>query len=121
MNDDAAELLLKAAAWAADDGGRQACLDGLESIRTFQDAQERWAQRRVKAKDREDVVAELVKMLDDPDIVIQVEAIRSLGTFKAAEQMPRLIRLLKHERLEIREAARQALDVLHAAQLADKQ
>lgn len=121
MNDEAAELLLKAAAWAADDDGRQMCLDGLESIRTFQDAQERWAQRRVKAKDRDAVVAELVQMLDDEDIVIQVEAIRTLGSFRVVEQMPRLIRMLKHERLEIREAARQALDALHHAQLSDKQ
>jgi len=121
MNDEAAELLLKAAAWAADDDGRQMCLDGLESIRTFQDAQERWAQRRVKAKDRDAVVADLVQMLDDEDIVIQVEAIRTLGSFGVVEQMPRLIRMLKHERQEIREAARQALDVLHHAQLSDKQ
>jgi len=120
MNDEAAELLLKAAGWAADGGGRKSCLDGLESIRTFQDAQERWAQRRVKTKEREDVVAELVTMLDDPDIVIRVEAIRSLASFKAVEQMPRLIRLLKHEHQAIRDAARNALDILHVAQLADK-
>lgn len=62
---------------------------------------------------RESALRELVVMLDDPQEIVRVEAIRSLATMGAVEHLPRLIGFLTSESEAEQAAARIALDTLH--------
>jgi len=111
LSEDAAELLLLAAAKTQNAELRDKCLAHLEKIREYQDAKERWATRKAKAQTREQVIAELVRLLDAKDTAKRVAAIRGLATWEAVEAMPRLIQLLSEK--EVAAAAREALDRLN--------
>ncbi len=57
---------------------------------------------------------ELVQLLSDNDAATRAQAARGLATLNAAEELPRLVQLLKDKSPEVRNAAQQALDLLSA-------
>ena len=113
LSDAAAELLLVAASLAESEDARKFCLEQLESLRQFKLAKEHWASRRVTARTREMLVAELMGLLEDDDEEVRVQAVRGLVTFDAIEAIPRLIRLMKSSSKEVADEARKALEVLN--------
>jgi hypothetical protein len=113
LSDEAAELLLVAAAGAQDAQLRDWCMTQLERIREYQDARERWATRRVRVQTRAEVIGELTLLLDDADAGVRIEAIRGLATWEAVEAMPRLIRLTKDAHADVAAAAKAALAKLN--------
>jgi DNA polymerase III delta prime subunit len=113
LTEDAAELLLLAAARTQNGELRDRCLAHLEKIREYQDAKQRWAARKAEDATRAEAVAELVALLDAKDTAKRVQAIRALATWEAVEAMPRLIRLLSDPSKEVAAAAREALDRLN--------
>jgi HEAT repeat protein len=114
LSDEAAELLLVAAAKLPAGELRDGCLAQLEKIREYQDAKSRWATRKVQAQTREQVVAELIKLLDAKETEKRVQAIRGLATWEAVETMPRLIQLLSDPNKDVAAAAREALARMNA-------
>ncbi len=116
LSDEAAELLLLAAAKVQDTELRDRCLAQLEKIREYQDARERWAARKARAQTREQVIAELIALLGAQDLETRVQAIRGLATWEAVEAMPRLIQLASAKEARIAAAAREALERLNATE-----
>ncbi|QDV04890.1 hypothetical protein Poly30_03840 [Planctomycetes bacterium Poly30] len=113
LTDESAELLLTAARTTQSDETRIWCLQQLERIAALQDAENRWATRRVQQATREVTVSRLMGLLHDADQAVRIEAIRGLGTWEAVEAMPELIGLLKDTDPRIAAAARAALDRLN--------
>jgi hypothetical protein len=114
LSDEAAELLLLAAARVQGTGLRDQCLAHLEKIREYQDSRERWATRKVKTETREQVIAKLVEQLSSKSDDVKVQAIRALATWEAVEVMPRLIELTTSGSKGVAAAAREALERLNA-------
>lgn len=87
----------------------------LARIRTRAEMMELEAQLNPSAEGptREDALAELVVMMEDPSEVVRVEAIRSIATMGAVEYIPRLIAFLTSDSDAEKQAARVALDTLH--------
>ncbi len=87
----------------------------LARIRTRAEMMEIEAQLRPSSKGptREDALAELVSMLENPSEVVRVEAIRSIATLGAVEYIPLLIAFLTSDSDAEKQAARIALDTLH--------
>jgi hypothetical protein len=114
MDDEAAELLLLAAARTPSVELRDQALAHLEKIREYQESRERWATRKVKTATRAQVIAELVTQLDADSDDVKVQAIRALATWEAGEAMPRLIGLTTSGSQAVAAAARAALERLNA-------
>jgi hypothetical protein len=113
LSDAAAETLLDVSARLTDAGYRTNVLNAVESIRTYQEARERWASRRLGKQTRAKATEELAAMLDEKDALIRAEAAKGLATLGAIEVLPRLIRLLQDPSEDVRKAAREALDRLN--------
>jgi HEAT repeat protein len=109
MTDEAAEVLLEGVGIAETDEVRQACFDALERIRLYQEARERIGRHSSSAEKRDEAVRELVTMLDDPDPVTVVAAIRGLAALGAIDELPTLIRLMKHADKDVKAAAQAAV------------
>ncbi len=114
LSDEAAETLLDVAGQTRYRGGRDACLAAVESIRTYQEARERWAARRLGKQTRTRAVARLLELLDEKETEIRIEAIRGLGSLQALEALPTLIPLVRDPDPGIRKATREALDRLNS-------
>lgn len=114
LSDEAAELLLLAAAKVQSTELRDRCLAHLEKIREYQDSRERWATRKVKTQTREQVLAQLLEQLSAKSDDVKVQAIRALATWEAVEAMPKLIELTTSGTKPVAAAAREALDRLNA-------
>ena len=113
FSDESAELLLVAARRTGDAELRSWCLEQLEKIQELQDAEGRWASRRVKQATREATVSRLMGLLNEGDDNVRVEAIRALATWEAVEALPDLIELLGASSETVAHAAKAALDVLN--------
>jgi HEAT repeats len=113
LTDEGAELLLQAAAWAEDPAVRASCLASLASMREYFLARDYWAQRQASGHSREQALAELLVMLDDPTEAVRVQAVRALGTLDAVTSIPRLIRLLKDPSRAVSSAAEKTLEYLN--------
>lgn len=109
MTDEAAEVLLAGVGIAETDQVRQACFDALERIRLYQEARERIGRHSSGAEKREESVRELVTLLDDPDATTVIAAIRGLAALGAVDELPTLIRLMKHANADVKAAATQAV------------
>jgi HEAT repeat protein len=121
LSEESAELLLLAAARTQDADLRDQCLAHLEKIREYQDARARWATRKVQARTREQVLAELLTLVDGPGKEQRLAAIQGLATWEAVEAMPRLIELLADADPDIAAAARAALARLNAPSQPDRE
>ena len=113
LNDEAAELLLVAARRTPDAQLRTWCLAQLEEIRILQEAEGRWAERRIQEASREATVSKLMELLDKGNQAARIEAIHALATWKAIEAMPQLIGLLSDPSPDVAKAAKQALAELN--------
>lgn len=113
MSDDAARILLQAAAEASDAFLRDQCLEAVDTIRKYQDALSDWQRRGTSRTTRDVAVSSLVAMLDDPSPEVRAEALRGLVSLRAVEYLPRIIQGLKDEDQAVRQAARAALDRNH--------
>ncbi len=119
FTDEAAELLLEAAALADDPETRKHCLASLEEMRKYFLARDYWARRKTLEASREEAVEELVAMLDDSTPAVRAQAAAGLATFDAIEAIPALIRLLKDPDASVAKAASQALVRLNRAREAE--
>jgi len=97
---------------AVGDDVRTAILMGLDTLRRIEQEKLSWQARPLGS--RTDALAELVALLASPDELVRAEAVRGIGTFGAVEAIPRLIPLLQDDAERVRDAARAALDRLHA-------
>ncbi|MFT6107144.1 MAG: hypothetical protein ACJA2W_000047 [Planctomycetota bacterium] len=113
LSDEGAELLLTAARKTSSEETRTWCLEHVERIAALQDAEDRWATRRVKQATRDVTVSRLMGLLGDADPAVRIEAIKGLGTWEAVEAMPELIGFLKDPKPEVAAAARATLDRLN--------
>src|SRR5262245_51437508 len=118
LSEDAVEVLLKGASRAPTQDTRDACLEGVRTIRSYLDSLEDWQRRKAGSVTRDDAVARLLTLLSDPDANVRAEAVRGLGTLRAVEHLPDVIEALRDSSNVVREAARAALDVLNAAVVA---
>ncbi|MCB9903755.1 MAG: HEAT repeat domain-containing protein [Planctomycetes bacterium] len=105
-------MLLEGVGIAENEDVRQACFDALERIRLYQEARERLGRHSSGAEKREQAVQDLVAMLGDEDVTTVVASIRGLAALGAVDEIPTLIRLMKHANQEVRAAAREAVDRL---------
>lgn len=115
MTDDAAEALLQGVGIAENEEIRQACFDGLERIRLYQEAQERLNRRDVGKEKRDEAVAELASMLSSDDAATVAAAAKGLAALGAVDELPALIRLMKHADASVRAAATEAVERLTAS------
>ena len=114
FDDAAAEILLEFAGSTADFRLRDSAFAALETIRKYRAEKGRWEESRTSKEATTAAVKELVGLLDDPTPAVRAQAARGLGTLRALEQMPRLVRLLKDPDETVRKAASDALEVLNA-------
>jgi len=119
MTDEAAELLLLAAAGAGTGNKRTYFMEKLNTLHEYFQARDYWQRRKALERSREGAVVELYELLVDPSEKIRVQAIRGLATFEAVEAIPTLIRLLADPSPAIVEAVEQALERLNRVQLPD--
>ena len=121
LNDEAMEFLLEHAREVSTAGNREKVMNYLEDVRQWQEASEQWERSRSSRNQRLDSIAELVALAEDASLELSVraEALRGLGLLQATEELPRLVRALSAPEEELREAAREAIDRLHA--LADSE
>lgn len=113
MSDEAAELLLIAARKTGDESMRALCLAEVEKIGALQDAEERWATRRVTQATRATTVSKLMAMLTSSNDNVRIQAIRGLATWEAVEAMPELIVLITDKNADVAKAAQAALDTIN--------
>ena len=119
MTDEAADLLLLAAAGADSGNRREYFMDKLNALHEYFQARDYWQRRKALERSREGAVVELYELLTNPSEPIRVQAIRGLATFEAVEAIPTLIRLLADPSPAIVEAVEQALERLNRVQPAD--
>lgn len=115
LSDEAAELLLEAAAWTDDPKLRSFCMEQLEKIREFHLARDYWQRTKALEQARDSAISELFELLGSEREPVRVQAIRGLGTFEVIEAIPTLIRLMNDDSAAIRSEAEKALDRIHAA------
>ncbi len=116
LSDEAAAILLDGAARTTDAQLRDTFLAGVGVIAAYQDSVANW-ERRVSVRAlREDAVRELGAMLDDVAWEVRLQAVRGLGTLRAAESIPELIRRLRDDDARVRDAAIEALDKINSAE-----
>ena len=113
LSDEAAELLLAGVERTTNEAVQEACYQGLERIRRYQDERRTLAQRRAGAAQREESIAKLARLLADDDPLVVAAAARGLATLDAVEQLPALVELLRHADARVKAAAQEALDVLN--------
>lgn len=113
MTDEAADLLLLAAAGADSGNRREYFMSKLNTLHEYFQARDYWQRRKALERSREGAVVELYELLADPREAIRVQAIRGLATFEAVEAIPTLIRLLADPSPAIVEAIEQALERLN--------
>jgi HEAT repeat protein len=116
MNDRTVEYLLDAIGRSSNEAFRKGCLNQLDSIRRYQDEKARWTTRKGGQQARDDAIAQLLPMLNDGDEKVRAQAILSLATLDAVEQLPKIVQFLKDKSPAVRQAAQQALDKLNAAE-----
>jgi hypothetical protein len=116
MNDRTVEYLLDAIGRSSNEQFRKLCLNQLEAIRRYQDEKARWATRKGGQQARDEAIAQLLPMLSDGDEKVRSQAILSLATLDAVEQLPKIVQFLKDKSPAVRQAAQQALDRLNAAE-----
>jgi HEAT repeat protein len=114
LSNEAAEVLLEAAAETSIRDTRTQFMDAVKSIQDFHDARAAWERRLSSGTRRAETVNSLVSMLDDSSPGVRVEALRALATLRAVDHMPAMIRMLSDDDAAVREAARAALDALNA-------
>jgi HEAT repeat protein len=116
MSDEAAAILLEAAANSPRAKVRDAALEAVEAIGRYRDALSDWQRRTTVSATRDAAIVRLAEIARDAKATgaMRAEALRGLGTLQAAEQMPLLIESLASDDAAIREAARAALERLNA-------
>ena len=116
LNDEAMEFLLSHAREVSTASSRERVMTYLEEIRRWQEAAEQWERSRSSRDQRRDAIAELVALAEDAaaDLSVRAEALRGLGLLNATEELPRLVRALTAPEEQLRKAAREAIDRLHA-------
>jgi HEAT repeat protein len=120
MSDDAASILLNAAANSPYPSVREKALAAVEAIGRYRDALAAWQRRTAGSASRDAAVGQLSAIVADqtkPEDV-RAEAVRGLGTLQAIESMPLIIQALQDRSSQVREAARAALDRLNALPIA---
>jgi hypothetical protein len=115
FSEPAAEIILKVAGDTASSQIRQECFKALDTIRQYKAEKGRWEDDRVSKEATATAVRELVALLDDPTPAVRAQAVRGLGTLRATEHMPRIVRMLKDGDEAVRKAAEEALGVLNSS------
>ncbi len=117
MNDEAMGFLLEHAREVSTTSSRKIVMNYLEEIRQWQESVEQWERSRSAQNQRLDSIAELVALAEDSslDLSVRAEALRGLGLLGATGELPRLVRALSAPEEQLREAAREAIDRLHAS------
>ena len=114
LTDEAAAVLLDGAARTASPAMRDVCLAAVGVIGDYQDSVANWERRVSVRAMRDEAVRELAEMLTDDSWEVRLQAVRGLGTLRAAEHIPDLIRLLRDDESSVRDAAIEALDKINA-------
>ncbi|HEX5010258.1 MAG TPA: HEAT repeat domain-containing protein, partial [Planctomycetota bacterium] len=117
MNDEAAAVLLDAAANSPSSKVRTNALEAVEAIGRYRDALAAWQRRSASGATRDAAIVKLAGTVADkkgPEDV-RAEAVRALGVLQAAEQLPLIIEALTDNSRDVREAAREALNRINAA------
>jgi hypothetical protein len=117
MNDEAAAILLDAAANSPSSSVRAKALEAVEAIGRYRDALAAWQRRTASGSTRDAAVAKLAASVADKQGMedVRAEAVRALGVLQAVEQLPLIIEALTDDSRHVREAAREALDRINAA------
>jgi HEAT repeat protein len=114
IGDDAAVEILLAGLSHSIAQVRKACADALDELERVRQRRDAWRARAEAGATIETALADLRPLLEHADVTIRAEAVRSLGTLGSPLDIPRLIPLLADKEPRVREAARAALDRLHA-------
>jgi HEAT repeat protein len=116
MSDEAAQILLDAAANSARPKVREQALAAVDAIGRYRDALAAWQRRKSVGDTRDEAVGRLVAMYTDSaqSHEVRVEALRALGTLGAVEYMPLIIEAIGSSEKDMRDAAREALQKLNA-------
>ncbi len=120
LDDEAVEILLDAAGRMSRDDLRKACYEALERIRVHREQRAAWEQRKRAGATKDAAIDELVKVLESADANLRAQAVRSLATLGAVEELPRILQMLKDKDAGVREAAQRALEVLNASTAAPR-
>lgn len=115
LSDDAARALLACAERTGDEDLRRLCFEGLETIRTYQEARERWERRASEREARARASEHLVSLLADPDPALRSAALLALGELGEVRALPRVAELAVDPDPAVRAAALEALRRLRPA------
>ncbi len=110
----ALDLLMKGAASAPSQRTRESCLSAARTLQNHLDELERF-RSGADAPSTDSAAAELLALLGDDDPLIRAEAARGLATLGAVEHIARLVRMMRDEDANVRQAVREALDKLHTS------
>lgn len=111
MSDEAAAVLIDAAATSPSAKVRDAALVAVEAIGRYRDALAAWQRRTSGSAGRDAAIARLAEIAGDPqrDWAQRAESVRGLGTLQAVEHLPLIIEALLDPHTQVRDAAREAL------------
>lgn len=115
LSDDAARALLECAERTGDQKLRELCFEGLETIRTYQDARERWERRVTERQVRAQTVERLLGLLSERDPGLRSAALLALGELGEVRALPRIAELATDADPTVRAAALEALRRLRLA------
>ncbi len=109
LSDDAARALLACAERTGDEELRKLCFEGLETIRTYQEARERWERRVSEREARAQAAERLMGLLEGRDSSLRAAALVALGELGEVRALPRIAELAVDADPAVRAAALEAL------------
>lgn len=115
LSDEAARVLLEGSERTGDEELRKLCFEGLETIRTFQEARERFERRVAERAARARALESLLSLLEDADPVRRAAGLLALGELGDAQVLPRIAALAADGDASVRAAALEALRRLRPA------
>jgi tetratricopeptide (TPR) repeat protein len=96
------------------------CYPELDRIRTHREQRAAWEQRKRAGATKDAAIGRIVVLLDSPDAATRAQAVRSLATLGAVEELPRVLQLVKDPDPAERSAAQRALEALNASTAAPR-
>ena len=106
-------MLLEFASTTEDGSLRALALDRLKARRELAEIERSLNSPLGGQATRESAIREVLGLLEDPNILVRIEAIRGLATLGAVEHLPRLIRMVGSENADESAAAKEALASLN--------